>query len=123
MSQESKTDVQTETAQAGSVQRIVSPLPCSLQRMVRRHDLGLITRLVRVTDNVATGQLMREARKRTGLSLREMARRLGQSAPFVSDLELGRRAWDEKRIEQWAGVLVPPNDQAQRPGHRDAGQT
>ena len=28
MTQESKTDAQTETAQAGSVQRIVSPLPC-----------------------------------------------------------------------------------------------
>lgn len=76
---------------------------------VRRHDLGLVTRLVRVPDNAATGQLMREARKRAGLTLREMARRLGQSAPFVSDLELGRRGWDEKRIEQWADVLVPPN--------------
>ena len=77
--------------------------------LVRRH-LGLVTRLVRVPDNAATGQLMREARKRAGLSLREMARRLGQSASFVSDLELGRRGWDEKRIEQWADVLVPPND-------------
>ncbi len=81
----------------------------SLHPVVRRHDLGLVTRLVRVPDNAATGQLMREARKRAGLSLREMARRLGQSAPFVSDLELGRRGWDEKRIEQWADVLVPPN--------------
>ena len=79
--------------------------------LVRRHDLGLVTRLVRVPDNAATGQLMREARKRAGLSLREMARRLGQSAPFVSDLELGRRGWDEKRIAQWADVLVPPNDE------------
>lgn len=77
--------------------------------LVRRYELGLVTRLVRVSDNTATGQLMREARKRAGLSLREMARRLGQSAPFVSDLELGRRKWDWKRIEQWADVLVPPN--------------
>ena len=83
--------------------------PGSVQRMVRRHDIGLVTRLVRVPDNAATGQLMREARKRSGLSVREMARRLGQSAPFVSDLELGRRGWDEERIEQWAKVLLPPN--------------
>ena len=82
---------------------------CSLQRMVRRHDIGLVTRLVRVPDNAATGQLMREARKRAGLSVREMARRLGQSAPFVSDLELGRRGWNDERIEQWAKVLLPPN--------------
>lgn len=75
-------------------------------RIVRRHDIGLVTRLVRVPDNVATGQLMREARKRAGLSVREMARRLGQSAPFVSDLELGRRGWDEARLEQWAKVLL-----------------
>jgi len=84
--------------------------PGSVQRMVRRHDIGLVTRLVRVPDNAATGQLMREARKQAGLSVREMARRLGQSAPFVSDLELGRRGWDEERIEQWAKVLLPPND-------------
>lgn len=86
--------------------------PGSLERMVRRHDIGLVTRLRRVTDNAATGQLMREARQRAGLSVREMARRLGQSAPFVSDLELGRRGWNDKRIEQWAKVLLPPNDKS-----------
>lgn len=68
--------------------------------------LSLATRIVRITDNAATGQMMREARKRAGLSLREMARRLGQSAPFISDLELGRRGWDEKRIEQWKKMLA-----------------
>ena len=64
----------------------------NLGRMTKptRKDIGLVTRLVRLPDNAATGQLMREARKRAGLSVREMARRLGQSAPFVSDLELGR---------------------------------
>ncbi len=68
--------------------------------------LSLATRIVRITDNAATGQMMREARKRAGLSLREMARRLGQSAPFISDLELGRRGWDEKRIKQWEKILA-----------------
>lgn len=54
---------------------------------------------------------MREARLKAGLSLREMARRLKMSAPYVSDLELGRRGWTEKKIEQWAAILCPPNTQ------------
>lgn len=74
--------------------------------MSRQRDIGLITRLVRVPDNTATGQLMREARERAGLSVREMARRLNQSAPFVSDLELGRRGWNDKRVAQWAKILA-----------------
>ena len=83
--------------------------PVRSSELVWRHDLGLVTRLVRVPDNAATGKLMCEARKRAGLTLRELARRLGQSASFISDLELGRRGWNEKRIEQWASVLGTPN--------------
>lgn len=83
--------------------------PRSTQRLVRRIDLGLVTRLVREIDHEATGQLMRAGRKRSGISLREMGRRLKCSAQFVSDLELGRRKWTEERIEQWAAILCPSN--------------
>ena len=43
-----------------------------------------------------TGELpesgrMREERERVGVSLREVARRMGISAPYLSDLERGRR--------------------------------
>jgi len=39
---------------------------------------------------------LREQRKRKGMSLREMARKLGYSAAFISDVELGRRNPNEK---------------------------
>lgn len=34
---------------------------------------------------------LRDTRKRAGLTLREMARRLKFSAPYISDIEHGRR--------------------------------
>lgn len=37
------------------------------------------------------GAALRRERERKGLSLREVARQLGVSAPFLSDVELGRR--------------------------------
>lgn len=48
--------------------------------------------------------------EKAGLSLREMARRLKFSAPFVSHLERGRRNWTEKLAERFTDVLCPPND-------------
>lgn len=35
---------------------------------------------------------LRSERQQAGLTLREMARRLGFSAPYISDIEHGRRA-------------------------------
>jgi transcriptional regulator with XRE-family HTH domain len=39
------------------------------------------------------GEIVRTARIKAGISLRNLARRMDFSAPFVSDLELGRRNW------------------------------
>lgn len=39
------------------------------------------------------GSMMREEREKAGISLREMARRLGISAPYLSDLERGNRGF------------------------------
>ena len=83
-----------------------------MNALVRRSDIGLVTRLVRVPDNEATGRLMREARLRAGLTLREMARRMKYSAPYLSDLERGRRGWTEARIEEWARILCKSNAEA-----------
>ena len=82
----------------------------SVQRLVRRCDIGLVTRLVREIDHVATGALMRQGRLKAKISLREMARRLEYSAPFVSDLELGRRNWTKELEAKYAAILCPPND-------------
>lgn len=72
---------------------------------MHRRDLGVITRLQRVPDNIATGILMRNARLHFGFTLREMARRLKWSAAYVSDLEKGRRGWTEEKVERWKEVL------------------
>lgn len=60
------------------------------------------TRTVQEVDNVATGRSARSARQRLGISLREVARRMDLSAPFIGDLELGRRNW----TEQLAGLYT-----------------
>ena len=47
-----------------------------------------------MTAYVANGQFgaqLRAARKAAGFGLRELARRVGISPPFLSDIELGRR--------------------------------
>ena len=54
-----------------------------------------------VIDNRATGEHMRQWRVELGFSLREFASRLGISAPYLSDLELGRRNWSKAKIERW----------------------
>lgn len=59
---------------------------------------GLIYKRITVINHVATGNLMRNIRKAEGLSLRQVARMIGVSAPHLSDLELGRRNWTKKRV-------------------------
>lgn len=80
----------------------------SLDGKVRPSDIFLVTRLCHVPDNVETGKVARDARKRAGLSLREVARRMKLSAPFVSDLELGRRGWNEKLVMKYQFAVCPP---------------
>jgi transcriptional regulator with XRE-family HTH domain len=57
----------------------------------------LVYKDVKQIDHKATGEAMRQLRKSHRISLREVARRMKLSAPFVSDLELGRRNWDGSR--------------------------
>lgn len=42
--------------------------------------------------------LLRRARENAGLSLREVARRLKMTAPYISDVELGRRNVSAKML-------------------------
>ncbi len=51
------------------------------------------------------GQYIRERREELDLSLREFARRLHCSAPFISDIELGRRYPSEKVLAWMAPIL------------------
>lgn len=58
------------------------------------------------TLTVYRGAYYRTMRKRKGLSLREVARRLNISAAYLSDLELDRRAIREAIAERLDGVLA-----------------
>lgn len=49
-------------------------------------------------DHREVGLKMRELRKKYRLSLRSLGRRLRLSAPYLSDLELGNRKWNDMLI-------------------------
>lgn len=66
----------------------------------------IATQSVIVPDHAATGQAMRARRKKAGLSLRETAERMDLSAPYLCDLELGRRAWSEALAARFVAALA-----------------
>lgn len=57
------------------------------------------------------GQRIREIREERDLSLRGLAKKLGFSAAFLSDIELGRRYPSEKNLKDLAHVLGVPFDE------------
>src|SRR5260370_34949476 len=54
---------------------------------------------------ISLGQRLRELRDKADLSLRELAKRIGISSPFLSDIELGRRFPSEEILEKLARAL------------------
>jgi len=54
------------------------------------------------------GQKIKELRDAADLSLRELAKILGVSAPFLSDVELGRRFPSEEVLAKLASALDVP---------------
>jgi transcriptional regulator with XRE-family HTH domain len=52
---------------------------------------------------LGVGRFIREARERAGMSLRQLAAKVGVSAPFLSDLEHGRRGTE--RLDDIAAAL------------------
>lgn len=58
-----------------------------------------------VIDHVATGNDVRGERESRGKSLRLVAREVGISAPYLSDLERGRRNWTEELFDKIKEVL------------------
>lgn len=46
-----------------------------------------------------TGAMCSKARKKAGLTQREVAKGMGISVPYLSDLENGNRGWTEQRFE------------------------
>lgn len=60
----------------------------------------------KVSDPAQIGARMREHRERHGLSGREVARRMGYSAAYVSDLELDRRGWSARLVEEYRDAIA-----------------
>lgn len=56
-------------------------------------------------DPVATGGLMRAGREQAAVTLRTLAKRMGISAAYLCDLELGRRGWNEGLLEEYMKAL------------------
>src|ERR1700751_4352014 len=57
---------------------------------------------------ISLGQRLHELRDKADLSLRELARKVGISSPFLSDIELGRRFPSEEILAKLAGALNVP---------------
>src|SRR6202163_788627 len=54
---------------------------------------------------ISLGQRIHELRAKADLSLRGLAKRIGISSPFLSDIELGRRFPSEEILAKLAGAL------------------
>lgn len=65
----------------------------------------LPTKTITVPDHEKTGEMMRARRIQAKKSLRYVAQKLGFSAPYVFDLEKGKRAWTEEKAERYLEAL------------------
>ncbi len=64
-----------------------------------------VRRLVYGAD-MTLGEYMRDAREKKGLGVRELARQIGMSASFVSDVELDRRGIGmQVKVNRWCKLL------------------
>lgn len=58
-----------------------------------------------VIDHTATGAANRGKRSKSKVSIRKLAEELGLSAPYLSDLERGRRNWSVGLDEHYEAAL------------------
>jgi transcriptional regulator with XRE-family HTH domain len=66
------------------------------------------------------GQRLRELRERAGFSLREVAKAANISAPFLSDVELGRRFPNNETLALIAQKLRGSAEELKKHDHRSA---
>lgn len=60
------------------------------------------------------GEKIRELREQKDMSLRELARQLGVSAAFLSDVELGRRHLSEEFLQTLATLFRIPTEELRK---------
>jgi transcriptional regulator with XRE-family HTH domain len=70
--------------------------------------------------NTTLGETIRALREKTGLSLRELAKRANVSAPFMSDVELGRRYPGDSVLAAIATCLKVHVEELKKYDHRQS---
>lgn len=68
---------------------------------------------------ISLGKRLRELRDGVDLSLRELAKRVGISGPFLSDIELGRRFPSEEILAKLASALNVPFEDLRQYDNRE----
>ncbi len=71
-------------------------------------------------NNVPLGDKIKDLRNKLGISMRELARRTGISAPFMSDIELGRRYPSDEVFALLAKQLKIPVEELQQHDARES---
>jgi transcriptional regulator with XRE-family HTH domain len=65
------------------------------------------------------GSKLREEREKKSISLRELAKKIGVSGAFLSDIELGRRFPSQDKVELLAKEIGIPVEELSRYDFRD----
>ena len=60
---------------------------------------------VKSINHLEAGKRIRALREKAGMSVRRLANEMGFSAPFMSDLERGRRNWTEAHFNKAVDIL------------------
>lgn len=71
-------------------------------------------------DSRTLGEAIRERRTSVGISLRDLARQIEVSAPFLSDVELGRRFPSDEVLNSIARVLKIDVSELEQYDHRES---
>lgn len=61
----------------------------------------------RVFDSKRVGEYLRSKRESFRNPLNEVAKRMRISAPYLSDLERGKRNWNLEKIEKFESAIIP----------------
>ena len=70
--------------------------------------------------NATLGETIRQLREQADISLRELAKKVDVSAPFLSDVELGRRYPGEAVLEAIAKALKVDVEELKKHDHRES---
>jgi transcriptional regulator with XRE-family HTH domain len=94
--------------------------PCNLNGGLTKPNCKLMKAYMDQDLSITLGQRLREMRVSAGLSLREVAKAAKVSAPFLSDVELGRRFPTNDTLALIAQKLRASADDLKKHDHRSA---